>query len=65
MSKHVLKRSLKSLTFLPIFTFLNAVNKANFNKEVELFLNDELVGLENYKYLIESAKSDFDDKEIV
>ena len=50
---------------LPIFTFLNSVNKANFNKEVELFLNDELVGLENYKYLIESAKSDFDDQEIV
>ena len=30
-----------------------------------MFLNDELVGLENYKYLIESAKSDFDDQEIV
>ena len=53
------------ILILPIFTFLNAVNKANFNKEVELFLNDELVGLENYKYLIESAKSDFDDQEIV
>lgn len=53
------------ILILPIFTFLNAVNKANFNKEVELFLNDELVGLENYKYLIESAQSDFDDQEIV
>ena len=53
------------ILILPIFTFLNAVNKANFNKEVELFLNDELIGLENYKYLIESAKSDFDDQEIV
>lgn len=49
----------------PIYTFIDAINKANFKKQAELFLNDELVGLENYKYLIESAESDFDDQEIV
>ena len=50
---------------LPILTFVNAINEANFKKQTKLFLNDELVGLENYKYLIESAESDFDDQEIV
>ena len=50
---------------LPILTFVNAINEANFKKQTKLFLNDELVGLENYKYLIETAKSDFDDQEIV
>ena len=53
------------ILILPIVTFVSAVNKAKFNKQAELFLNDELVGLENYKYLIETAKSDFDDQEIV
>ena len=50
---------------LPILTFVNAINEANFKKQTKLFLNDELVGLENYKYLIESAESNFDDQEIV
>ena len=49
----------------PIYTFIGAINKANFKKQAELFLNDELVGIENYKYLIESAKIDFDNQEIV
>ena len=53
------------ILIFPIVTFVSAVNKAKFNKQAELFLNDELVGLENYKYLIETAKSDFDDQEIV
>jgi len=53
------------ILILPIVTFVSAVNKAKFNKQAELFLNDELVGLENYKYLIETAKSDFDNQEIV
>ena len=53
------------ILILPIVFFVSAVNKAKFNKQAELFLNDELVGLENYKYLIETAKSDFDDQEIV
>ena len=53
------------ILILPIVTFVSAVNKAKFNKQAELFLNDELVGLENYKYLVETAKSDFDDQEIV
>ena len=53
------------ILIFPIVTFVSAVNKAKFNKQAELFLNDELVGLENYKYLIETAKSDFDNQEIV
>jgi hypothetical protein len=50
---------------LPIITFVNAVNKANFEKQAKLFLNDELVGIANYKYLIESANSDFENQEII
>ena len=63
------KRLLTFFSFIilifPIYTFFGAINKANFKKQAELFLNDELVGIENYKYLIESAKSDFDNQEIV
>jgi uncharacterized hydrophobic protein (TIGR00271 family) len=53
------------IMILPIITFVNAVNKANFEKQAKLFLNDELVGIANYKYLIESANSDFENQEII
>ena len=50
---------------LPLLTFLNTVKKASFEKQAESFLIDELVGLENYKYLIESAESNYENQEIV
>jgi hypothetical protein len=50
---------------LPLLTFLNTVKKASFEKQAESFLIDELVGLENYKYLIESADSNYENQEIV
>ena len=53
------------ILILPIITFVNAVNKANFEKQAKSFLNDELVGIANYKYLIESANSDFENQEII
>ena len=53
------------ILILPIITFVNAINKANFEKQAKSFLNDELVGIANYKYLIESANSDFENQEII
>ena len=53
------------ILILPIITFVNAINKANFEKQAKSFLNNELVGIANYKYLIESANSDFENQEII
>ena len=53
------------ILILPIITFVNAINKANFEKQAKSFLYNELVGIANYKYLIESANSDFENQEII
>ena len=58
--------SVSLLIMIPaVITFINVIKENNFENQSQLFLNNELQGLPNYDFLVQTAVTDFENnKEI-